>query len=354
MCFLIGDQKMSATSVKNDFMIPTIAGSGELASYLPEDRTGGSRARSLSRMLSLAGWRTQALESFVFLAVIAAIRPHVAGDAVLPGLPHPFWIPVLLASCQYGTTGGVIATVAASLFYFFDLSPPSAVQDFYAYSKELATQPALWLGTALVIGGLRNLQIHQYAELADQFEASRRHRGDLSEGLHRAVVEIAALEQRIAFDVGTVAALSRSLALIDISDRRAAAVSFGEVFRVAAGVGTFTIYLKCGGAYQAALAIENDSPNSNKSAAPLSLSAIEAVTSHARGHGEAGRTAWDDRLGVVRVPSFNADAEPLVVIVCDLKACRDRRQFDRRAEELGRLLATIMRACPEKLPEAES
>jgi hypothetical protein len=94
------------------------------------------------------------------------------------------------------------------------------------------------------VGGLRDLHIHQCAELADQLAASRRSASDLTDGLDRAAAEINALERRIAFDMSSVAALPRSLSQIDMSDRRAAATSLGELFRVGAGIGTFTIYLK--------------------------------------------------------------------------------------------------------------
>jgi hypothetical protein len=346
---------MSATSVKNEFVIPTVGRSSDgFENYLGEARAVERRGLRLREMLSLAGWRIQALESIVLLVLIAAIRRIFVGDVDIPGLPHPYWIPVLLGSCQYGIRGGVIATIASSIFYFFDLSPPSAVQDFYAYSKMVSIQPALWLGTSLVIGSLRNLQIHQYTELADQFETCRRQRGDFSNGLDRAVAEIAALERRIAFDMNSVASLSRSLASIDLSDRRAAAMSFGEVFRVAASAKTFTIYLECGGEYRAALAIENDSPSSGKSAPALSLSALEAMTGRAQGGRDVVRSDLDDRRSVVFVPPLNVGAKPLAVIVSDLNTSRDRRQFDRRAEELGRLLETILRACPNQTSEARS
>jgi hypothetical protein len=346
---------MSASSVKNDFVIPRVGRrSDEFGNFLGVARADEPRSPWLRERLSLAGWRGQALESIVLLVLIAAIRRIFVGDVDIPGLPHPYWIPVLLGSCQYGIRGGVIATIASSVFYFLDLSPPSAVQDFYAYSKMVSIQPALWLGTSLVIGSLRNLQIHQYTELADQFATCRRQRGDFSSGLDRAVAEIAALERRIAFDMNSVASLSRSLASIDLSDRRAAAMSFGEVFRVAAGAKTFTIYLECGGEYRAALAIENDSPSSGKSAPALSLSAIEAMTARAQGGRDVVRSGFDDRRSVVCVPPRSCGSEPLAVIVSDLDACRDRRQFDRRADELGRLLETILRACPDRTSEAGS
>ena len=56
--------------------------------------------------------------------------------------------------------------------------------------------------------------------------------------------------------MSSVAALSRSLSLIDMSDRRAAAMSFCELFRVGAGAGTFTFYLRDRDGYVPVWAVE--------------------------------------------------------------------------------------------------
>ena len=308
-------------------------------------------------MLSLAGWRRQALETFVFLAVIAVLQRRLFGAAEIPGLPHPYWLPVLLASCQYGVKGGMIATVAASLVYLFGLPPPSAAQDFYAYAATVAIQPAAWLATTLVIGGLRNLHIHQYAELADQFAVYRRRASDLSDGLERATTEINALERRIAVDMSSVAALSRSLSLIDMSDRRTAAMSLGELFRVGAGTGTFTVYLKDRDAYVPVWAVEEDSPRSTKSMKSLPSTTIESMmteSARSRSRDDLRGSENDALYYVVGVPPSDVDSKPLAAIVCHPQPSQDLRPFHRRAEELARMFATILCACPNPPPEARS
>src|SRR5271165_5849759 len=136
---------MSATSIKGAFIIPAPSReSGRAEDYSAVDREAAPRARFLRQILTFAGWRTQALEAFLLLAVIAGAQRYLGGLGEIPGLPHPYWLPVLLASCQYGMRGGLIATVAASFVYFIGLSPPSAVEDFYTYGKLVTIQPALW------------------------------------------------------------------------------------------------------------------------------------------------------------------------------------------------------------------
>jgi hypothetical protein len=349
---------MSTMSVNEDLVVRGLPRtSGEADADRADDTGTARRRRSYLKMHSLAGWRRQAAETLVFLAVIAVLQRHLFGSAEVLGLPHPYWLPVLLASCQYGVRGGLIATVAASLLYLFELSPPSAAQDFYAYSGMVAIQPAAWLATALVIGGLRDLHIHQYAELADQLAASRRRASDLTDGLDRAAAEINALERRIAFDMSSVASLSRSLSQIDMSDRRAAAASLVELFRVSAGIGTFTVYLKEGGSYTPVWALEENSPRSTKSMTPIPSSAMESMMVESARRGitdDSGGSESGARRYVAAAPPSGTGFGPLAAIVCEVQESQDSAQFHRRAEEFGRMFATVLQACPNPASESRS
>src|SRR6202171_39158 len=109
---------MSTPSIKNGFVVPAVPrdcreAGGDRAS----DGGAAHREPPLLEMLSLGGWRKLVLETFVFLAVITVIQRWLFGVTEIPGLPHPYWLPVLLASCQYGVSGGMIAAV----FAFFGL-----------------------------------------------------------------------------------------------------------------------------------------------------------------------------------------------------------------------------------------
>jgi len=339
---------MSITSIKNRFVVtafsrdcPEAGGNGAI--------DDGSSHREPQVREALAGWPRRAVEAFVFLAVIMVLQRWLGGVAEIPGLPHPYWLPVLLASCQYGMSGGTVAAVAASVVYLFGLPSPSAAQDFYAYAGMVAVQPATWLATALALGGLRDLHIHRSAELTDELADYRRRANDLSGGLERAAAEINALERRIAVDMNSVAALSRSLSLIDMSDRWAAAVSFGELFRVGTGTTTFVIYLKGPHGYAPVWAVDEDTTRSTKSMELLLSTTIDAMMTENAGRramGGVGASEPGTGLYIVRVPPSDASSEPVAVIVCDLHPSQDTRQFRRRADELSRAFATILNACP--------
>jgi hypothetical protein len=342
---------MSTNPIKNGLMVPAFPRDySEAGAYGTSDGGAANTEPPLLEMISLAVWPKRILETLVFLAVITVLQRWLFGTAEILGLPHPYWLPVLLASCQYGLSGGMMAAVAASVMYWFGLSPPSAAQDFYAYAAIVAVQPATWLATALVLGGLRNLHIHQSAELADQLADCRRSASDLCGGLELATAQVNALERRIAVDMSSAAAFSRSLSLIDLRDRRAAAVSFGELFRVGTGTATFSIYLKDAGGYLPVWAIEEDTTRSPISMEPLSSAAVDDMMIGNAGLGatdEVGEGEPRARRYVVHVPRSDVGSEPLAVIVCDLHPSQDARLFHRRADELSRALATILYAFPD-------
>ena len=144
--------------------------------YGPSDGCAATSEPGLLEMLSLSDWRKFTLETLVLLALITVLQHWVFRSTEIPGMPHPYWLSVLLASSQYGVSGGMFAAAAASIVYVFGIPPQSAAQDFYAYARIVAGQPAAWLGTALVLGGLRSLHIYQTAELTDRLAACRRTR----------------------------------------------------------------------------------------------------------------------------------------------------------------------------------
>jgi hypothetical protein len=347
---------MSSTSIKGDLAVPA---SVKNRAEDRRTRIGGGgvphRELPLLEILSLTEWRRLLLETFLMLGVITALQHWLFGTVGVPGLPHPYWLPILLASCQYGVNGGLIASVAASVIYFAQLSPPSAAEDYYAYARTVAVQPATWLATALVLGGLRNLHIHHFHELADQLAIMRRRANDLSGGIERAAIEIYALERRLALETGSAAAFSRSLALIDLSNRRAAAQSCGELFRVATGASTMAVHLRDGGSYVPVWAVADDNIRPTGSMPALSALAVEAMI--LEGESRKLRPGADDLepriVRHIRVPPSNDAGEQLAVIVCELDSSHDANEFYRRADEIGRAFATILHACPDA-PEKTS
>jgi hypothetical protein len=310
-------------------------------------RTAAEKEPGLLDMLSLSSWRKLTLETLAILAAIAAFKHLLPRVAEIPGLPHPYWLPVLLASSQYGIVGGTVATLAASLVYVLEAPQASPVQDFYSYVGTMALHPALWLGTALVVGGLRTLHIQHADALAERLTLGQRREIDLAAGLERALNEIKSLEQRIASDATTVAAFTRGLSRITIKDRATAAASLGELFRTGAGASDFTIYLRTNGSYLPVVAVENDLDRPVTSIVPLTHAAIKTLGSdRARTDDEAAGT--DQELVSSRVALVSSDdpERPLAVIIYKLSPGRhDEEKLRRRIGELCSAFSVILSAC---------
>ena len=339
---------MSATSIKNELGIPaSVRGSLETVRHAIGDRVEVQREPSVPEMLLLANWRNCLLEIVALLVVISFAQQWLFSLDHARELPHPYWIPVLLASSQYGLSGGLMATCAASVAFWFGLPPPSATQDFYAYAAMVAVQPGTWLASALILGGLRTLHIHQSGEIANELALCCRHAADVCDGFERALEEINALEQRIAIGTASVGALSRGLTQLDLSDRRTAASSFGELFRVGAGLSTFTIYLKEGEFYIPVYAVEDDIAQATTSMQPRPATTIDAMLDQSVRLGatyDVTDNPSTNNCCVVRVPSADVAPEPVAIVVCTLSEPPDD-EFRRRAGDLGRVLATFLTVC---------
>jgi hypothetical protein len=311
----------------------------------PVQRLHHGRERSLTEMMPLSDWRRFIPETIGLLVVISLARTQLpSGLASLGNMPHPFWIPVLLMSGQYGIMGGLFATLAATAAFFLSgLPAQSATQDFYAYAGIVAAQPCAWFGTALVSGGLRTLHIHHQTDLQERLDQTGLAAADLADGLERAVSEIERLEHRIATDSGTLARFLHSLAKLELSSPRALVASVADVIRYAVGATSFAIYLKGARGLEPCLGVEDGSRVPAGLLSPALLREIHSgVTDVAPG------VNGDDRARAPRwAPiSLAGAAEPVGVVVCHrLLPSQDPAIAVRRLNEVCRVLAVLLAAC---------
>lgn len=90
--------------------------------------------------------------------------------------PHPFWVIVLIASVQYGSTAGIITTVLASFLLLAGNIPQMHfTHDFHQYVLDKLIQPLMWLAAAVVLGELSSRNIRERRDMGTQ----------LAEALHR-------------------------------------------------------------------------------------------------------------------------------------------------------------------------
>jgi hypothetical protein len=317
-------------------------------------RVPGPRERSLTELLSLTDAWKFVPESVGLIALIWLARILLMdGPGGLSDMSHLFWIPVLLMSCQYGIMGGLFATLAATTAFFIDGLPPRYLaQDFYDYAGIVAAQPCAWFGTALVLGGLRTLHMHHQSELQDRFDQTVAMAEEMANGLERTIREIESLEHRIATDHGTLAALLHSLSKLKVGDRRSLVASFSDVIHLVVGATTFAVYLNGQRGLEPCVGIVD-----GVSVAPAAIPPLPADPRPAWDSPIEGGSPTTDGDGITCMPLWasirQADFEPAGVVVCTrLHPSQAPAIASRRLNEVCRVLAVLLTACPALASEA--
>lgn len=140
------------------------------------------------------------LEIFVLIVPLTLLDYYVPSFPNLADFqPHPFWLPVLLLSLQYGTLSGLVAAAVAILATLYIGWPQQDIgENHFAYLLRISTQPALWIGTALVLGQFRLRQIERKLELQRLVDELTTQRNAIAEFSGNLRSRCDALERHIA------------------------------------------------------------------------------------------------------------------------------------------------------------
>lgn len=123
----------------------------------------------------ILGIRVSALiEMLIGLAVITLIDVFLfAGNRFWDVNPHPFWIVVIIVAAQYGTAEGIIAAIAATLFYLVGNIPvQSEGMSHYDWLFSISINPILWLIAGWILGELRQRHMRERNLLVREVEES--------------------------------------------------------------------------------------------------------------------------------------------------------------------------------------
>ena len=106
------------------------------------------------------------IEVSVMFAAILGLDWLLPGIDVTTVQPHPFWLPVLVLSLQYGTVSGLVAAAIAVLLNTLLGFPEQDIgENHFAYLARVWTQPILWISAAVVLGQFRMRQIERKRDL---------------------------------------------------------------------------------------------------------------------------------------------------------------------------------------------
>lgn len=177
-----------------------------------------------------------------------------SGDRFMHVNPHPFWIPVLLVSAQYGALEGIAAAcLAAGALLIGNLPPIGFGEDPYNYVVRLAINPAMWLGAALVIGELRSQADRRTLELADTLALARDREQHLAAAAEKLAAANKSLEERVAGQLRTVASLYEASRAVEQLGTGDVLVGIAELLRTGLNPRKFSLYLLNGQSLESVL-----------------------------------------------------------------------------------------------------
>lgn len=142
-------------------------------------------------------------EIVILFALIYGAEQATPNLSVLDLSPHPFWIPVLLVSLQYGTISGFIAAAAAIGLSLFAGFPEQDIgENLFVYFVRVFGQPILWISVALLVGQFRMRQLGAKQELRIANRALGVQRDDLAHHAQQLRGRVERLEQELATRYG--------------------------------------------------------------------------------------------------------------------------------------------------------
>ena len=226
---------------------------GEFRVNLVDALRGSADARGseLSRHRFLPT-RTGIIELVILFAALAVIDRLIMTPGDFAKLqPHPYWLPVILLSLQYGTADGMLAaTVAILLDLALGWPSQGVAEDYYRYVVRVWAVPICWILTAIVIGEVRARQRTRIIELTGALDETRRQAADITGHCYKLDEKIQRLEREFATaEAFSLDALAAALRDLHHGDAGAWTESLGRVHRGLIGCGNLSLFVRTDRAY---------------------------------------------------------------------------------------------------------
>ncbi len=119
----------------------------------------------------ILGVRVAAIFEALFMLAFILAMSRLIGDTsrFIHVSPHPFWVPVLLISVQYGCIEGIITALLATIALYMGNVPIQQYQEtLFDYQLRLAAQPFMWFVAAFILGEIRLRVDAQNRELVEE------------------------------------------------------------------------------------------------------------------------------------------------------------------------------------------
>ena len=157
------------------------------------------------------------LVGFYVLILVLDLAVMAPNSSLFFYHPHPYWIPVVLISLQYGFAPGVFAALSAIALNWLISDPVQALDEpHFAFVIRTWATPTLWLLAAFCIGQIRQLQIDNKARLRDEVDKLRKQ----SEVLTNYVSDLKQSNANLQLQITTGKTSPLEHAIIQLSNRR--------------------------------------------------------------------------------------------------------------------------------------
>lgn len=158
---------------------------------------GGTDTLTRHRFLPTPAGVIELIVLFAALLVIERVLMTPGDFAKLQ--PHPYWLPVILLSLQYGTADGILAAAVAIIAGILMGAPTQGVgEEYYRYLIRVWAVPIGWITSAILIGEIRARQRSQLIELRRDLKTTRSKAEDITRHCHRLEDKIQRLEREFA------------------------------------------------------------------------------------------------------------------------------------------------------------
>ncbi|MBF0587767.1 MAG: GAF domain-containing protein [Magnetococcales bacterium] len=205
-----------------------------------------SKAAARKPGMKILGFRATAMIEMLVLMGVPVLLDYffMMGERFISVSPHPFWIPVLLLSVQYGTGDGLLAAVVASLFLMVGNVPErSLTQDEFTYLFDLLHRPLMWFAAAVVLGELRTRHIVERDDLRREALDSQEREETITKAYAQLSKVKSDLEGRIAGQMRTVVTAYKAAKAMEQLDPAQVISGAAEMVRSTLGPQKFSVFL---------------------------------------------------------------------------------------------------------------
>lgn len=191
--------------------------------------------------------RAGVIELVVLFALLLVIeRMFMAPGDFARLQPHPFWLPIILLSLQYGSADGVLAAAVAIILCLLMGWPSQGVgEDYYRYVIRVWAVPIGWIMTSIIVGEVRARQRIQISILKRDLLTTRAQAHDITGHCFKLEEKIQRIERAFATAEATsLDSLSASLKDLQDGDRRTWSGALMRAHRSLIGIGTLRFYMR--------------------------------------------------------------------------------------------------------------